>query len=62
MDTGITVVVIDHNVEFVESIADHVTVLDFGQVIGDGEPGAVLEDPTVVAAFLGGEVQHDSGQ
>ena len=57
---GITVVVIDHNVEFVKSVASHVTVLDFGQVIGDGDPIDVLEDPVVVTAFLGGEVQHDN--
>lgn len=57
---GITVVVIDHNVEFVKSVANHVTVLDFGQVIGDGDPIDVLEDPVVVSAFLGGELQHDN--
>ncbi|MFD4972860.1 ATP-binding cassette domain-containing protein [Streptomyces sp. NPDC058424] len=55
VDGGITVVVIDHNVEFVKAVADHVTVLDFGQVIGDGEPATVLDSPAVIHAFLGGE-------
>lgn len=54
-DQGITVLVIDHNVQFVKSIADHVTVLDFGLVIADGAPVDVLSRPGVVTAFLGGE-------
>lgn len=55
---GLTVVVIDHNVEFVKSIADEVTVLDFGRVIAAGDPGTVLEDPVVIRAFLGGDVEN----
>jgi len=51
---GITLLVIDHNIEFVRAIAHRVTVLDFGRVIGDGEPARVLNSREVVQAFLGG--------
>lgn len=52
---GRTVVVIDHNVEFVRGLADSVTVLDFGRVIATGTPESVLRSPDVIKAFLGEE-------
>ncbi len=52
-DLDATLVVIDHDLSFVRSIADRVLVLDLGAVIGDGPPETVLADPAVVAAYLG---------
>lgn len=51
--SGATVLLIDHNVPFVEEVADSVTVLDFGTVIADGDPTTTLRRPEVVAAFIG---------
>ena len=50
---GLTILVIAHNVGFVQEISDVVTVLDFGRVLAEGEPRSVIEDPEVVAAYLG---------
>ncbi|WP_229052435.1 ABC transporter ATP-binding protein [Aeromicrobium sp. Leaf350] len=55
-DSGVAVVYIEHNVRAVASLADRMYVLDRGRNLAHGSPEAVLADPSVVAAYLGGEV------
>jgi branched-chain amino acid transport system permease protein len=50
---GTTIVVVSHHVGFIRRIAHQATVLDYGCVIGEGEPDALLEDEHVVEAFIG---------
>jgi branched-chain amino acid transport system permease protein len=54
---GLTIFIIDHDMNLVEQVADRITVLNFGRRIAEGTPAEVLRDPTVVAAYLG-EVRH----
>ncbi len=42
---GITVLLIEHHVELVMSVADRIAVLNFGQKIAEGTPAAVQADP-----------------
>ena len=53
---GITVILVEHNLEEVMRICRRLIVLNNGLVLGDGEPRAVMADPLVHDAYVGGEM------
>lgn len=52
---GKTILVVEHNMEFVMSLCSRVTVLSQGTVLVSGTPGEVRSNPDVLEAYLGGE-------
>ncbi|MBV9537521.1 MAG: branched-chain amino acid ABC transporter ATP-binding protein/permease [Acidisphaera sp.] len=50
---GLTILIVDHDMNLVERVADHITVLNFGRRIADGVKRDVLTNPDVIAAYLG---------
>jgi branched-chain amino acid transport system ATP-binding protein len=50
---GTTLVIVEHNVDFIMSLCRRVIVLEEGQKIADGPPGLIRSDPRVLAAYLG---------
>ena len=52
-ERGVTVVVVDHDIDVIMDISDRVVVLDFGRRIAQGTPEEVRNDPAVIDAYLG---------
>jgi sulfate-transporting ATPase len=54
-DWGMSVLLVEHDMNFVMSVCDDLVVLDFGRQIAAGPPEVIRRDPRVVAAYLGEE-------
>jgi ABC-type branched-subunit amino acid transport system ATPase component len=51
----LTMLLVEHDMQLVLAVAEYLYVLNFGEILAQGEPNAVVSDPVVVAAYLGGD-------
>jgi len=55
--SGVTVVLVEHNMRLVMGVSDHILVLDYGRRLAEGTAAEVRHDPRVIEAYLGAEAE-----
>lgn len=58
LERGITVVLVEHDMNLVMDISDEIVVMNFGEKIAEGKPKQIKNDPVVIEAYLGEEVDY----
>ena len=60
--TGMTVLLVEHDMDFVMGLTDRLVVMDFGEKLAEGSPAEIQRNPVVLEAYLGGVVMSSDAR
>jgi ABC-type branched-subunit amino acid transport system ATPase component len=58
--SGVTVCIIEHNLDIVLRVSDRIAFLDRGKLLADGDPATILKDPHLAAIYFGEQTEATS--
>lgn len=58
-DSGISLIIVEHVMKVIMSLAKHIVVINYGQKIAEGTPDEIAHNPQVIEAYLGEKHKHD---
>jgi len=58
-DLGVTILMIEHDMDMVMSLCEYITVINFGAKISEGEPSRIQSDPKVIEAYIGSDEDEE---